>query len=133
MNIKIYTVGKIQSKFHKEAIQEYAKRLTRYCKIKLIQMKDLESVQKKLTDKTYVIQVSTKGENPSSEELADKIEKLGVTGKSDVSFILCSEEMENDEHLSISLMDMELGLLTSVLYEQIYRSYRIINNQSYHK
>lgn len=133
MNFKIYIIGKIQDKFQKEAVAEYAKRLTRYCKIKLIPVKDLETLQKKISDKTYVIKLSTEGYNPSSEELAEKINGLGISGKSDISIVVIDEEIEFDEHLSLSPMSMSLGMTTTVLYEQIYRAYRIINDHAYHK
>lgn len=82
----------------------------------------------------YKIQVTTQGDNPTSEELAEKINSLGLRGQSNISFIVgSSEKFEADEYIAISPMDMDLGLLTTIVYEQIYRAYRIINNHSYHK
>lgn len=133
MNFKIYIIGKIKSKPQKDAIAEYAKRLTRYCKIKSIEVKDIDTLLKKINDKTYVIKLSTKGYNPSSEELAEKISALALGGKSDVSIVITEDEISFDEHLSLSPMEMSLGMTSTVLYEQIYRAYRIINNQAYHK
>lgn len=133
MRYKIYVVGKIQDKNHKDAIAEYAKRLTRYCKTNLIEVKNITQLEKKVSDKSYVIKLSAKGENPSSEELAEKIKQLGLDGNSDISIVITNEAIGFDEHLSLSTMEMSLGMTATVLYEQIYRAYRIINNQSYHK
>lgn len=133
MNFKIYIIGKIREKYYKDAIKEYEKRLSSYCKIKLIECKNADIIRKKLTDTTYIIQVDKVGDELSSEELAGKIESLGVSGKSDVSFIISQEDIHHDEHLAISKMSMESGLHTTILYEQIYRAFRIINNQAYHK
>lgn len=133
MNFKIFTIGKIKEKYYKEAIKEYEKRLSSYCKIKLIECKNIDAVKKKLTDKTYIIQLNIDGDELSSEALADKIEDLGISGKSDISFVITHEEIQKNERLSISKMVMETGLYTTILYEQIYRSFRIINNQAYHK
>lgn len=133
MNFKIYIIGKITNKAHKKAIAEYQKRLSRYCKIKLIEVKDKDSLMKKISNTTYVILINTNGKQLSSEELAEKINTLGVTGKSDISIIYSEDEMEFDEHLSISNMTMSIGITSTILYEQIYRGYRILRNEPYHK
>lgn len=84
-----------------------------------------------------MILISTEGANVSSEELAEKINSYGVTGISNITIILGdSLEMFKDnfdESIMISTMDMEIGLQATILFEQIYRAYRIINNQPYHK
>ncbi|MCM3624841.1 23S rRNA (pseudouridine(1915)-N(3))-methyltransferase RlmH [Brevibacillus borstelensis] len=133
MNIKIFIVGDKIEKFYLEGIKEYEKRLSRYCKIKLHHFKNEESLSKKLSDKHYKVFISTKGKIISSEELADKINHLGVTGKSDVSLIIGADSLPHDEVLSISSMEMDLGLKTTIIFEQIYRAYRILNNEPYHK
>ncbi|WP_019120878.1 23S rRNA (pseudouridine(1915)-N(3))-methyltransferase RlmH [Brevibacillus massiliensis] len=133
MNFKIYVIGDKIEKFYLEGIKEYEKRLSRSCKIQLHHFKNLESLSKKLSDKTYKIVISSKGNTISSEELADKINLLGVTGKSDVSLLIGADSIPHDEVLSISPMEMDLGLKTTIIFEQIYRAYRILNNEPYHK
>ena len=133
MNFKVYIVGDKIKKFYVEAIKEYEKRLSRYCKTKLIQVKDEDKLLKVLSDKFYKILMSAKGQRISSEELANKINLFGISGKSDIAIIIGTENAPYDEKISISPMEMDLGLATTIVFEQIYRSYRIINNQPYHK
>lgn len=133
MNIKIYIVGDKIEKTFLEGIKEYEKRLSRYCKIKLQYFKNEEQLLKKLTDKTYKILVSVKGITVTSEELAEKINQLGITGKSDVTIIIGDDNIPHDALLAISPMEMDLGIKTLIMFEQIYRSYRIVNNEPYHK
>ncbi|SHH89892.1 23S rRNA (pseudouridine1915-N3)-methyltransferase [Caloranaerobacter azorensis DSM 13643] len=139
MNIKIITTEKIREKFAKEAINEYSKRLSRYCKLKFVEVKDKKQLQKEITDKTYLVLVSIEGNLISSEELANKISNLALTGKSDITFLIIYGEVKNeikeraDYHLAISNMAMDISVLIIIMYEQIYRAYRIINNEPYHK
>lgn len=133
MNIKIYFLGDRISKFYKEAIKEYEKRLGRYCKIQLIGIKDQHALTKTLSPNSYKIWITTKGENISSEELAAKINMIAISGNSDMAIIIGGEAIQFDEHLAISSMEMESGLQVTILFEQIYRAYRILNNQPYHK
>lgn len=133
MNIKVYLIGDKIPKYFQSAIQEYEKRLSKYCKIKLIEVKNEEALIKALSSSSYKILVSKHGANPSSTELADKISTLGNTGKSELEIIYGIEHLEVDEILAISKMDIDSSLLITILYEQIYRSYRIIHNHAYHK
>ncbi|MEC1717233.1 23S rRNA (pseudouridine(1915)-N(3))-methyltransferase RlmH [Schinkia azotoformans] len=133
MNIKIYIVGDKIEKTFLEGIKEYEKRLSRYCKVKLQHFKNEEQLLKKLSDKTYKILVSVMGTTFTSEELAEKINQLGITGKSDVTIIIGANNLPHDELLAISPMEMDLGIKTLIMFEQIYRSYRILNNEPYHK
>lgn len=139
MNIKIITTEKIREKFAKEAINEYSKRLSRYCKLKFVEVKNTKQLQKEITDKSYLVLVSIEGNLISSEELADKISKLSLTGKSDVTFLISDLEISNeimervDYSLTISNMSMDIDILVMIVFEQIYRAYRIINNEPYHK
>lgn len=132
MNFKIYVIGEKFEKFYTEAIKEYEKRLSRYCKIQLLHFKTEEQLLKKISDKSYKILISLNKKTISSEELADKIKNLGLSGISDVAIIIGANLPCNDT-LAISPMNMDLGLTTTIIFEQIYRSYRIINNQAYHK
>lgn len=133
MNFKIYTVSNKLDKFYIEAIKEYEKRLSRYCKIELIQVKNEEQFLKKLSDKSYKIIIRTTGQQLSSEGLADKINILGISGNSDIALIIGADNFTYDEAIAISPMEMDLGLLATIIFEQLYRSYRILNNQPYHK
>lgn len=133
MNFKIYVVGEKIEKTFLEGIKEYEKRLSRYCKIKLQHFKNEEQLLKKLTDKTYKILISVKGDTISSEELSEKINDLGISGKSDVTILIGAYNLQHDELLAISPMEMELGTKTLIMFEQIYRAYRILNNEPYHK
>lgn len=133
MNFKIVIIGKIKNKAQKEAIQEYQKRLSRYCKIKLIEYKSLEDYEKNLSSQTYTIQMTTHDQSISSEALSEHINRLGVTGKSDVTIVYTDEVIEHDEKLSVSKMSLSIGMFAITIYEQIYRAYRIMRNEPYHK
>lgn len=134
MNFKIYIIGDKIEMFHLEGIKEYEKRLSRYCKIKLQKFKNEESLLKKITDKQYKILVSNgKEKMVSSEGLSEKIDSLGTSGKSDVVIIMGTENITADEIINISPMEIDIGLKTMIMFEQIYRAYRILHNQPYHK
>lgn len=134
MNFKLYIVGDRIEKFYLDGIKEYEKRLSRYCKIKLQKFKNEELLLKKITDKHYKILVSIgKEKMVSSEGLSEKIDSLGIYGNSDVVIILGTENITADEIINISPMEIDIGLKTMIMYEQIYRAYRILYNQPYHK
>lgn len=133
MNIKLYVISNKFDKFCYEGIKEYDKRLSRYGKYKMEQFKNQEQLIKKLSAKTYKIGITTTKDVHSSEQLAEKIDTLGTTGKSDITFILGTSSIEFDETISMIPMDVDLGLQALVLTEQIYRGYRIIQNEPYHK
>ena len=153
------TVGKIKEKYLKEAIAEYSKRLSKYCKLEIIEVEDektpdnaskviedsirskeAERILKYVKDDAYVITLEIGGKQLSSEELADKIEKLGVQGTSHIVFIIggsigLGKEVLNKSNyaLSFSKMTFPHQLMRVILLEQVYRSYRIISNEPYHK
>jgi 23S rRNA (pseudouridine1915-N3)-methyltransferase len=133
MNFKVYIIGDKISKFYSDAIKEYEKRLSRYCKIELISVKNIDQLLKKISDKSYKIVISASGQQISSEELAKKINNFGISGNSDLSIVIGNENIDFDENLAIGPMDMNLGLKATIIFEQIYRGYRIINNEPYHK
>ena len=132
MKIKIISRGKIQKKFTKEAIKEFEKRLTKYCKIELRPDKNAD---KGIKEKDYLIKISKRGKSISSERLAEQIETLRNSGRSCIAVVFDEEYpvKEADLILSISNMNIDRELMLMILYEQIYRSYRIINNAPYHK
>ncbi|MBP3384610.1 MAG: 23S rRNA (pseudouridine(1915)-N(3))-methyltransferase RlmH [Firmicutes bacterium] len=159
MKITIITVGKIKEKYLKDAIAEYSKRLTKYCKLDIIEVadektpdnasevveeairdKEAERIMKHIKDDMYVITLEIGGKMLSSEELASTIEKLGVQGKSDIAFViggsigLGKEVLKRSNYaLSFSKMTFPHQLMRVILLEQIYRSYRIIKGEPYHK
>lgn len=159
MKVTLITVGKIKEKYLKDAIAEYAKRLSKYCKLDVIEVadektpdnasetvdeqirfKEGERILKYVKDDAYVITLEIKGKQLTSEELADKIDKLGIQGTSHIVFIIggsigLGQEVLNrsDYALSFSKMTFPHQLMRVILLEQIYRSYRIINNEPYHK
>ena len=159
MNITIIAVGKLKEKYWKDAIEEYSKRLSRYCTFRITEVKesllranpseaDEEAVKtaegrellSKIKSSDYVITLEIKGKALSSTELAERIEELGITGKSSVVFIIggslgLSEEVSRraDFKLSFSAMTFPHQMMRVILLEQIYRSFKIIKNEAYHK
>ena len=129
MEIKIITVGKIKEKYLNDGIAEYAKRLSRYCKL-----------MKHIREQDYVIALAIDGKMLDSVELSEKIGRLGVEGKSSVAFViggslgLGNEVLKRaDYKLSFSRMTFPHQLMQMILLEQIYRGYRILNHEPYHK
>ena len=159
MRITLITVGKIKEKFYQDAISEYAKRLSRYCKLDVIQVTDektpdgaseaLETqikekegkrILENIKDGSFVIALAIDGAMLDSVELAGKIEKWGISGVSQLVFIiggslgLSKEGLSRaDYKLSFSKMTFPHQLMRVILLEQIYRSYRIIQGEPYHK
>lgn len=159
MKIRVICVGKVKEKFYRMAIDEYIKRLGRYCKpeiievadektldnasaheVELIKDKEGERILKNIRKDGIVIALAIEGKMLSSEQLADKISQLGVKGESHIQFIIggslgLSEKVlkEADMLLSFSKMTFPHQLMRVILLEQIYRSYRIIQGEPYHK
>lgn len=159
MNISIVCVGKIKEKYFSEGVKEYVKRLSKYCSITIIETKeekapenlsdlDMEKVKKTegegilkhIKDNMYVITLEIGGKQLSSEELAKKISSLGIQGKSNIAFIIggslgLHKEVLKRSNFSLSFSPMTFPhqLMRLVLVEQIYRSFRIIKNEPYHK
>ena len=159
MKITLITVGKIKEKYLKDAIAEYSKRLSRYCKLEIIEVtdektpdhasesvedairsKEAERIQKYIKEDAYIITLEIGGKQLASEELAEKIDKLGIQGVSHIIFIIggsigLGREVlsRSDYALSFSKMTFPHQLMRVILLEQIYRSYRIINVEPYHK
>ena len=159
MKITLITVGKIKEKYLRDAIAEYSKRLSRYCKLEIIEVadektpdhasdvvenairdKEAERIMKYVKEDTYVITLEINGKLLSSEELSAKINQLGIQGTSHFTFIIggsigLGKEVlaRSDYALSFSKMTFPHQLMRVILLEQIYRSYRIINGEPYHK
>ena len=159
MKITILCVGKVKEKFYRDAIDEFTKRLSRYCKleivevadektnedaseneIRLVKEKEGERIIKNIKDDAYVITLCIDGKQLNSEELSERIECLGIQGTSHICFIIggslgLSDEVikRADFKLSFSKMTFPHQLMRVILLEQIYRAYRIMNNEPYHK
>ncbi|HHW06205.1 MAG TPA: 23S rRNA (pseudouridine(1915)-N(3))-methyltransferase RlmH [Clostridia bacterium] len=133
MNFIIYLVNCKIDRFYREAIREYEKRLSRYCKTQVIAAKNAGVLASKLPGKLYKIIISTQGQLMSSEELAEKINRLGLAGNSTAAVIIGAEDMAGDESWAISPLEMDPGLQATVIFEQIYRAYRILHHEPYHK
>ena len=159
MKITIITVGKIKEKYLKDAISEYSKRLSKYCKLDIIEVadektpdnaseivenqirsKEAERILKHVKEDAFVVTLEINGKQLTSEELAKKIDTLGIQGHSHIAFIIggsigLGQEVLSKSNfaLSFSKMTFPHQLMRVILLEQIYRSYRIINGEPYHK
>lgn len=150
--IKIITVGSIKEKYLKDAIEEYTKRISKYTKIEIIEVKDEglvepqkslileeEKIQKHINEKDYIITLEIEGKELTSIELADKLDKIQIEYPN-ITFIIggsygLSQNIKDKSnfHLSFSKMTFPHQLFRVLLLEQIYRSFKINNNESYHK
>ena len=150
--IKIITVGSIKEAYLKDAIEEYKKRISKYTNIEIIEVKDegiveekkaikLETKKKKkhLNEKSYLITLEIEGKQMTSVEFSDKINNILIEN-SNITFVIggsygLSEEIKNkaNYHLSFSKMTSPHQLFRVLLLEQIYRAFKIINNEKYHK
>lgn len=159
MNIQIVCVGKIKEAFYRDAIAEYSKRLNRYCKLKIIEVadentpqnaseileeqireKEAERIFKAIPVHTYLCILAIEGKEFDSVSFANKIDSLATTGVSDITFVIGgslglaqSVYQRADMKISFSRMTFPHQLMRVILLEQIYRGYRIIHNEPYHK
>lgn len=159
MKITILCVGKIKEKFYRDAIAEYAKRLSRYCKLEIVEVADEKTpdrasetleqqikekegarMEKYLQDGAFLCALAINGRQFDSIEFAKKIESLGTSGTSHIIFLIggslgMSDALlrRTDLMLSFSKMTFPHQLMRVVLLEQIYRGYRIVNGEPYHK
>jgi len=159
VKITILCVGKIKEKFYRDAIAEYEKRLSRYCKLEIIEVadektpdnaselverqikeKEAERMEKHIKESAFVCALAIDGKQLDSVELSEKIESLGTGGTSHIIFIIggslgMSEALlkRADMKLSFSKMTFPHQLMRVILLEQVYRAYRIMNHEPYHK
>ncbi len=159
MKITIVTVGKIKEKYLRDAIGEYSKRLSKYCKLEIVEVADektpdnaSETMEKIIRDKeaerilkyvredAYVITLEIGGKMLDSVEFSRKLENLGIQGKSHILFIIggsigLGEAVlkRSDFPLSFSKMTFPHQMMRVILLEQIYRGYRIMAGEPYHK
>ena len=159
MNITILCVGQIKEKYFRDAIAEYQKRLSRYCKLQMIEVadektkenaseaendlirkKEGERLLKHIKDSDYCITLEIDGKMLTSEGLSKEIDRLGLAGKSSLVFVIggsigldTAVLKRSDYALSFSKMTFPHQLMRVILVEQIYRSYRIMRGEPYHK
>lgn len=159
MKITILAVGKLKEPFYRDAAAEFQKRLGRYAKLEIIETADEKTpdnasmqeetqikakeggrLEKYLKEDAYIIALAIEGKMLDSVELSEKIRLLGVNGTSHIMFVIggslgLSPEIlkRADLLLSFSKMTFPHQLMRVVLLEQIYRSYRIMNHEPYHK
>ncbi len=159
MNINIIAVGKIKERFIREGINEFSKRLSRYCNLKIVEIDD-EKAPENLSDKemeivknkegikllskipqnSFIISLEIEGKEISSEELSKKMEDLMIGGINDITFIIggslgLSQEVRSkaDFKLSFSKMTFPHQLMRLILLEQVYRGFKIMKGEPYHK
>ena len=159
MNITILCVGQIKEKYFRDAIAEYQKRLSRYCKLQMIEVadektkenaseaendlirkKEGERLLKHIKDSDYCITLEIDGKMLTSEGLSKEIDRLGLAGKSSLVFVIggsigldTAVLKRSDYALSFSKMTFPHQLMRVILLEQIYRSYSIMRGEPYHK
>ena len=159
MRITIICVGKIKEDFYRKAVSEYEKRLGKYCKLEILEVQDEKTpdgaseaveeqikekeaarILKHIKDDAFVYTLEIEGKNPDSVSFAKQIDRLAIQGKSHIQFIIggslglhFSVTKRADQALSFSKMTFPHQLMRVILLEQIYRSYRIIMGEPYHK
>ena len=159
MKIDLLVVGKIKEKYFTDAINEYVKRLSRYVRLEIIEVKDEktsegvsireeeivmeregERLERYLSDSAYLVALCIEGKQKTSVEFAESITELENRGVSHIQFIIGGSlgiagyiKKRADLMLSFSEMTFPHQLMRVILLEQIYRAYRIKNNEPYHK
>ena len=159
MRIRIVCIGKLKERYWSEAVEEYSKRLSRYCELEIVQLKEArlpdkasladeqnvifeegQSILKNIKEGSQVITLEIKGKELSSEGLSAYMGELQLEGKSDLTFVIggslgLSEQVSAraDFKLSFSRMTFPHQMMRVILLEQIYRAFKILRNETYHK
>lgn len=159
MNLTVVSVGTLKERYLREAVREYQKRLSTYCRLSLIEVRDEKTpdgannflknqikekegkrILEKLKERSFCIALDVHGERFSSEAFSKAHEKWEISGKSDISFVIggslgLSDEVLKRANFCVSFSDMTFPhqLMRVILLEQLYRSYRIRNHAPYHK
>ena len=159
MNITVICVGKIKEKFYREAVCEYSKRLSKFCKLNIIEVDDEEAGQnlspvqesnikdkegerilKKIPSNSYVFTLEIEGKKYDSVSFSKNLNDLCIKGQSSICFIIggslgLSDKVKEISNAKLSFSDMTFPhqLMRVILLEQIYRALKIINNEPYHK
>lgn len=159
MKITIIAVGRIKERFYRDAVAEYEKRLSRYCRLDICEVadektpdgasaaeeaaildKEADRILSRLDQDSYVITLEIDGKKLDSVAFGKKIEQLGVSGKSHLSFVIggslgLHDKVKRRADMAVSFSDMTFPhqLMRVILLEQLYRGYRIIKGEPYHK
>lgn len=159
MRITIVCVGKIKEKFYRDALAEYTKRLSRYCKLEIVEVADEQTPDKsspaleeqikqreaerilgRLKEDMYVCTLEIAGKKLTSEQFSSWLEQSTLSGKSHIAFVIGgslglheSVIRQSQYHLSFSDMTFPHQLMRVILCEQVYRAFRIMNGEPYHK
>lgn len=145
MGISLIVVGKLKERFWKDAVDEYAKRLGAYTKLRIVEIPDrgidFESAEiVRAAGSSYLVLLAIEGAQRSSEEIAQRLDKLMVQGKSDIAFCIGGSDGVGpavcdraDETLSLGRITLPHNLARVVALEQIYRAFKIMRNEPYHK
>lgn len=159
MKISIVCVGKIKESFYRDAVAEYAKRLCKYCKFEIVEVadektpegaskteeeqikeKEARRILAKIKEDSYVCTLEIAGKKFTSEGFSRFLEKAAVSGKSDIVFVIggslglhSSVLVRSNQAISFSDMTFPHQLMRVILSEQIYRAYRIMKGEPYHK
>jgi len=158
IKVTVITLGRLKEKYLSEAVNEYSKRLSRYCDLNIIEFepiklsdkpseaeinsaleKEADMILKKTPQNCYTVALCVEGKELSSPELADKIKELSAIGKN-ITFVIgssygLSEKIKKvcDLRLSVSRMTFPHQLFRVMLLEQIYRAFKINEGSTYHK
>lgn len=158
VRINIVCVGKLKEKYLKDSIDEYSKRLSKYCKLNIIELEDVslpnkindsiimdikkkegEKILEQIKNTQYVIALELKGKEYSSEEFANTIQDIQTRGFSDITFVIggtlgLDKEVLNraNELVCFSKMTFPHQLIRVFLLEQLFRGFKILNNETYH-
>lgn len=159
MKLSIVAVGKLKEKYLKEGINEYSKRLSRFCELQIIEVDDeqapenlsasqekqvkkreAERIIKRVKEDSALIVLDLKGKKLNSEEFADKLNSFFISGKSHITFVIggslgLDEELIQKADFRLCLSDMTFPhqLARLILLEQVFRAFKILNNEPYHK
>lgn len=159
MKITIVCVGKVKESFYREAIGEFQKRLSRYCKLEILEVTDEQTpdgagqalenqikekegsrILSRLKDDAFVVTLEIQGKKMTSEAFAGFLEKAAIEGRGSLTFVIggslgLSKEVLNRSNAAVSFSDMTFPhqLMRVILCEQIYRGFRILNGEPYHK
>ena len=159
MRIRIVCIGKLKERYWVDAVSEYSKRLSKYCDLEILQLKEArladkasaayeqnvifeegQSILKNIKEGSYVITLEIKGKELYSEELSEKKDRQAKEAKSDITFVIGGSHGQSREvsdradfKLSFSRMTFPHQMMRTVLLEQIYRAFKIIRNETYHK
>ncbi|MGB9780822.1 23S rRNA (pseudouridine(1915)-N(3))-methyltransferase RlmH [Caldanaerobacter sp.] len=133
MNYKFIILSRQIEPFYEKAIEEYFKRLKRFCSVSLSVYKTHKKVPSKELEKFLKVVISNDGKTISSEEFALKIKEFEMKSMTNIAFLIGKEFEAGDEKLVISRMKLSEGLTATLLAEQLYRAYKILRNEPYHK